>query len=216
MNKSKEFVFWANNTTGRVDNLLFYRRNRRRYVRVIKEIPPKKSTPLQLLGQARFRYAVALYRAFRESMLREVWRVVPRPAGLTGYHLFIRVNYPIFSETGIITDYSRLQVSAGVLRLPMEVHAEECDGEILITWGTSADELLGDGSDRLYVVLMYDDNTFRFSLRKDLPVYRRDGYARISLMSSEKDPIHLYYFFGNADGSSFSGSGYRRLYSCCL
>lgn len=82
---------------------------------------------------------------------------------------------------------------------------------IVITWKTGMDELQGEETDRLYLFLMYDDETFRFSLFNRLPVCRGDGCAAIALTLQERNPVHLFYFFGIVDRARFSGSGDFRL-----
>ncbi len=211
--KKRGFVL-LENFLGRVDNLLFYRRNRRRYVRKIRSNVKKRavSTSRQLLGQARFAYVVALYRAIKGTFLHEIWRLSPRAEGTTGYHNFIRSNYAAFGLEGMILDYSRLKISVGNLRLPLGIYVEAVSGrEIVIMWDTGWGELQGDEADRLYVFLMYGDDSFRFTFFDRLDACRGEGYASIELSAKEVDPVHLYYFFGSMDLLDFSDSGY-----CCL
>lgn len=73
------------------------------------------------------------------------------------------------------------------------------------------DELQGEETDRLYLFLIYDDETFRFSLFDRLSVCRGDGYAAIALTLQEQNLVHLFYFFGSVDSTRFSGSGHFRL-----
>ena len=70
------------------------------------------------------------------------------------------------------------------------------DGKrIVIMWKTGMDELQGEETDRLYLFLIYDDETFRFSLFDRLPVCRGDGYAAIALTLQEQNLVHLFLFF---------------------
>ena len=92
-------------------------------MRRIKHDTKKKKvvSPRQQLGRARFRCVVMLYRAIKGTFMREIWRVSPRPDGMTGYHNFIRMNYSAFNLKGGILDFSRLKMSYGDLRLPLGV-----------------------------------------------------------------------------------------------
>ena len=118
---NKKNIISLENFLGRIDDLLFYCRNHRRYVRRIKHDTKKKKvvSPRQQLGRARFRCVVMLYRAIKGTFMREIWRVSPRPDGMTGYHNFIRMNYSAFNLKGGILDFSRLKMSYGDLRLPL-------------------------------------------------------------------------------------------------
>ena len=103
-------------------------------------------------------------------------------------------------------------MSYGDLRLPLGVCVKVEDRRgIVITWKTGMDELQGEGTDRLYLFLMYDDETFRFSLFDRLPDCRGDGGAIVELPLQEQNPAYLFYFFGSVDCTHFSDSGYFRL-----
>lgn len=149
---NKKNIISLENFLGRIDDLLFYCRNHRRYVRRIKHDTKKKKvvSPRQQLGRARFRCVVMLYRAIKGTFMREVWRFLPVRMAWTGYHNFIRMNYSAFNLKGGILDFSRLKMSYGDLRLPLGVCVKVEDRRgIVITWKTGMDELQGEGTDRL-------------------------------------------------------------------
>lgn len=200
--------------TGKVGDYVLYNRLG---VPCIRRASTKKRsadsyTAAQRIGQNRLRYLVSLYRALQGTSVPQAWKKALKRPGQTGYNAFVSQNYAAFSKDEIIADYSRVKMSEGELRLPLGICMAVSGGhELTLHWETRKDKLMGVKDDRLHVLLMDGDGSFRTVVRDNLGVCRGDGKAVIPLAPEEGLPVHLYCYWEAAAGDRFTPSWYAKI-----
>ena len=108
---------------------------------------------------------------------------------------------------GVSFAMNYFKVSEGDLRLPLGIAATVSGTrEITLTWDTEKDRIMGKTDDRLHVLLMAGDGSFRTVARDNLAELRGDGQAVVRLTPEEGLPEHLYCFWESANGQNFSPS----------
>ena len=194
---------------GKIDEYIFYNRLG---VPCVRRAPRKKRdpdsfSPAQQVGQARLRYLVSLYQALAPTSVLQAWSKAKKRPGQTRFNAFVSRNYAAFCKDEAIADYARVKMSEGDLRLPLGIAATVSGTrEITLTWDTEKDRIMGKTDDRLHVLLMAGDGSFRTVARDNLTELRGDGQAVVRLTPEEGLPEHLYCFWESANGQNFSPS----------
>lgn len=197
--------------TGKLGNYVFYNRLGVPCVRRMFSRGSRSPffTPSQKFGQARIRYLVSLYQAVKNTSVKEAWQRARKRPGQTGYNAFMSRNYAAFGKDEVIADYARVKLCEGDLRIPLELDVRVTgEREFTLSWNTEEDMIMGQREDRLRLLLMYDDGSFRVTAREELEVTRGDGRAVVTLTPDEGFPVHLYCFWVAANGLAFSPSRY--------
>ena len=200
--------------TGKVGDYIFYNRLGVPCVRRanLRRKDPGTCTPGQRISQDRMRYLVSLYKALKGTSVGQAWRLARKRPGQTGFNAFVSRNYAAFGKDEVIADYARVKMSEGDLRLPLGISAAASGPKaVTLEWATDDDKIMGRSDDRLHVLLMAGDGSFRVAVRDTLSVCRGDGRAVVCLIADEGLPEHLYCFWASADGSRFSPSWYTRI-----
>lgn len=152
----------------------------------------------------------ALHRAMKEEGLDEIWTKEARGIGLNGYNLLVRENSPAFSGEGRVTDFRKLRLTIGKVRLPDHLQLTEGEeGEIVLTWENNAGAypLTHDG-DILVFALMKEGRSFRIRFPEIGDWQRKHCRALIRLPPAWKEFHHFYCFFYSVEDDEFSDSIY--------
>ncbi len=194
------------NISGTLGNLVFYQRNGGTYIRMKPTKYRDKKTDKQVLLRGRFAGCNYFYKCLQADMFRQVWKTVAKDTGKNAQNMFIRHNIHAFGKEQGITDYERLHFSAGLLPLPRKLGLERRNAhDCRVYWEYNPREAIGSPTDRLYVVELHTDLRIRLH---ETGVCRREGEALFSTFYAIDKETHLYGFWGNEAGTSFSPSHY--------
>jgi len=196
---------------GQIGNTVFYRVGRETRVRAAAASYSDANTAGQQAHRARLRVAVRFYQRLAGTPLREVWRQAARNSGRSGYNHFMKVNMMVFKPGGKIGDFSRLQLTVGLLQ-KVNLLAGEADGEdrVVLTWEPDVDLPTARRDDRLCVVVLYANRSFSPVFPDTGGAVRGDGRAEFRLERPRGTAAHVYCFFGEKEGKAYSTSQYIR------
>ncbi|WP_372639456.1 DUF6266 family protein [Ancylomarina sp.] len=178
-------------------------------VNYIKSLPgPNASnTEAQQKQRSRFKSVVSLASSLMSSLIRPVWNLVG--GKMTGYNLFVKTNMPAFDESGVLVNYTDFHASMGALPLPqiliLQDDADVASG-IELSWKDDSATGIGYADDKLHLLVMNADNVHILNTAS----VRSDQSAEITLPVSAGD-VHVYAFFGTADGDKFSPDSYSKI-----
>ena len=190
--------------TGTLNQVVFYQRNGKTFIRSRPVRHKTNDSPAQLLNKQRFSAMQAFARQFKFVIIPRIWDLASRT--LTGRQLFMKTNKGAFDAQGNITDPQKVQLSTGKLTLPPGL----------------AIQPLNDGSQRISVSWYPDSNGGKLAYWDELLVigYGKGQYSDIkatAIRRGEKggvfelpelqEPLtHLYLFFGSLDNRHYSES----------
>ncbi|MDR1756055.1 MAG: hypothetical protein LBR65_03720 [Culturomica sp.] len=194
------------NISGTLGNLVFYQRNGATYVRTKPTTYRDAKTEKQLLLRGRFAGCNYLYKCLQADIFRRVWKMAAKGTGKNAKNMFVRHNIHAFGKEQEITDYQRLHFSTGLLPLPRNLELE-CRNthDCLLHWEYDPQEAIGSPGDRLYLVEFQSNLRIRIH---ETGVCRREREALFSTFYTIDKGTHLYAFWGNETGTSFSPSYY--------
>jgi len=178
-------------------------------VNYIKSLPgPNASnTEAQQKQRTRFKSVVSLASSLLSSLIRPVWNLVG--GKMTGYNLFVKTNMPAFDESGELVNYSDFHASMGALPLPENLNIQD-DADVVsgieLSWKDDSDTGIGNADDKLHLVVMTPERVHILNTAS----VRSDQSAEITLPVSAGN-VHVYAFFGTADGDKFSPDLYSAI-----
>jgi hypothetical protein len=178
-------------------------------VNYIKSLPGPNSsnTEAQQKQRSRFKSVVSLASSLLSSLIRPVWNLVS--GKMTGYNLFVKTNMPAFDESGTLVNYSDFHASVGALPLPENLNIQN-DADVVsgveLSWKDDSVTGIGNADDKLHLLVMTADRVHILNTAS----VRSDESAEITLPVSAGD-IHVYAFFGTADGDKFSPDLYSAI-----
>ena len=79
------------------------------------------------------------------------------------------------------------------------------------SWLDNSLTLMAQGSDRLMVGAIFDDDPFQVVMLGGITACRKDGWAPVKLPGGSWKTAHLYCFFGTGDRKRFSASKYFKI-----
>lgn len=166
----------------------------------------------QVAQQRRMASADIFYRAAKAAGVAAYWKAAAKPAGWTGYNLFLHENMRVFSATGLLEapEKVRLTVKTG-LELPDGLVLErESAGEGWLRWRNATDYPACGADDRVVVAVMRGGRYFdvRFPCGRVGIACRGDGGCRLVLPAGMQEYRYVYVFLLSADGSKVSDSIY--------
>jgi len=174
------------------------------YIRAKAPHRADPKTDKQLAQRSKFKYVMAFTLSLLYVIIRPIWNHV---AGrMTGTNLFLKKNIGAFGVDGTIEDFSKLQFSVGNLPLPASMSMlpdDEVESGIKISWKNSLEQ--GSEDDKLMLVVVNSVDQEVVTLF-DLPNTRGEGAADVVLPFEARSDVHVYAFFGDVDGRSFSKS----------
>ncbi len=171
-------------------------------VNYIKSLPgPNASnTEAQQKQRSRFKSVVSLASSLMESLIRPVWNLFS--GKMTGYNLFVKTNMPAFDESGTLVNYSDFHASMGALPLPENLNIQD-DADVVsgieLSWKDDSATGIGNADDKLHLMVMTADKVHILNTAS----IRSDQTAEITLPVPAGN-VHVYAFFGTADGDKFS------------
>lgn len=195
---------------GRVGNTVFYLVGGDTRVRGIATGYRDPETQEQQCCRSRLRVATRFYQHLAETLLKEVWRVAAG-AGSNAFNYFMKVNMMVFRPNGKIGDFSRLQMTMGLMQKVNHLTATvDEDDRVTLTWEGFSGLPSARGDDRLMVVVLYANRSFSPVFVEGIEAVRRDGTATFQLSRKRGTAAHLYCFFGEKEGKAYSASQYLR------
>ncbi len=174
------------------------------YIRAKADHIADPKTEKQLNQRAKFKAVMAFAVSLLSVIIRPIWN--PKAGKMTGTNLFVRKNIGAFGIDGDIQDFSALQFSVGDLSLPEGITVTpdvEVESGVKISWGNVFD--YGNKDDKLMLVAVNSADQ-RVAVMLDLPNTRGDGAADVVLPFEARSEVHVYVFFGDVNGKSFSES----------
>ena len=196
---------------GKVGNTICYKVGMETRVRGISAGYSDANTPTQQANRSRLRVATRFYQHLAETHLKEVWRVAAG-AGGNAFNYFMKVNMMVFKPNGKIGDFSRLQMTVGLLQKVNCLTASvDEDDRVTLTWEAFSGLPSARGDDRLMVVVLYANRSFSPLLVEGIEATRRDGMATFQLQRKRGTAAHLYCFFGRKEGKAYSMSQHVRI-----
>ena len=178
-------------------------------VNYIKSLPgPNASnTEAQQKQRSRFKSVVSLASSLMSSLIRPVWNLVG--GKITGYNLFVKTNMPAFDESGTLVNYSDFRASMGALPLPENLNIQD-DADVVsgveLSWKDDSGSGVGNADDKLHLLVMTADKVHIVNTAS----VRSDQSAEITLPAPAGE-VHVYAFFGTADGGQFSPDLYSAI-----
>ncbi|MDE5423340.1 DUF6266 family protein [Ancylomarina sp. DW003] len=178
-------------------------------VNYIKSLPgPNASnTEAQQKQRTRFKSVVSLASSLLSSLIRPVWNLVS--GKMTGYNLFVKTNMPAFDESGTLVNYSDFHASVGALPLPGNLNIQDDTDVVLgieLAWKDESGTGIGEADDKLHLLVMTTDKVHILNTT----AVRSDQSAEITLPVAVGN-IHVYAFFGTAEGDKFSPDLYSAI-----
>ena len=198
--------------SGEIDGLIVYTVGEKTYARRKPVNVRDPQTEKQLRQRAKFPAVQAFYQSVKSGILKEVYDLAAKEEGRrSGYHLFMHFNIAAFGENGFI-DYSLLRLAHGIQQLPysLEIKAVSEDG-VEFSWLDNSLTLMAQGSDRLMVGAIFDDDPFQVVMLDGITACRKDSWAFVKLPGGSWKTAHLYCFFGTGDRKRFSASKYFKV-----
>lgn len=196
---------------GRLGNLVVYRRLGKICVRMRPE-GFKPTGAGQVAQQHRLASVNIFYKAVKAAGLTGYWKSAERPAGWTGYNLFVSRNLAAFSADGLLGAPEKVSLTEKTgLELPDALTLEKgAEGRFRLTWRNVTGYPGCGESDRLVVALMRGGRYFDVKLPggKEGIACRKDGEVEFFLPENRKEYKHMYCFMCSEEGEAVSGSVY--------
>ena len=197
---------------GKVGNTVFYRVGDETRVRSTAANYLDADTVKQRANRSCLRVAVRFYQHLKGTVLQEAWKVATGGSGINGYNAFMKQNMTVFLPNGKIGDFSRLQLSVGLLQKVNHLEAAVGDDDtVTLAWGKSMDVPSAREDDGLVVIVLYANRSFSPVFIDTQGATRGDGKATFRLERKRGSAAHLYCFFRAKNGKAYSASQYRRV-----
>lgn len=200
--------FWKA-ISGKIGELVFCYMKGRQYLRQLPRKGNHAAIPSRQLQINRMRACVSFYHANIDTPIPDIWKLVAREVISTGYNLFVKANIRQFDLEHRIGDYSRLQLTCGVLEMPYEWSIRRvAPDRVQVKWISSGALAEKRKSDRLQAFWLKDNGSFEIEIFP-LPEIRRDAEkAVIPLPADTETDWHLYLYFADSEKTAFSGNKY--------
>lgn len=203
------------NVTGKIGDVVFYRRGGEVYVR--KAPAPYKRQPsiLQQVQRVRLAQVVAFYRSVGATFLLNIWKraVKIKYGHCNSMNMFIKHNIAAFDGNQGLTDYAKLHFSFG--RLPQgdcfKAVLDSGGERLLVTWDEVTYLSRLRNNDSFMAVVLYETERFFVVMPGDTGAVRQDNRATIWLPASPEQPIAVYCFFTNTIMTDFSNDYYCKI-----
>lgn len=197
---------------GKVGNTVFYRVGNETRIRSTAANYLDADTEKQRTNRSCLRVAVRFYQNLKGTILQEAWKAATGGSGINGYNAFMKLNMAVFRSNGKIGDFSRLQLSVGLLQKVNHLEAAVGDDDtVVLAWEKGMDVPSARENDGLAVVVLYANRSFSPVFIDTDGATRGDGKATFRLERKQGTAAHLYCFFREKDGKAYSTSQYLRI-----
>lgn len=195
--------------SGKIGEMVFCYVKGRQYLRRLPENGNREIIPAQQLQINRMRACVSFYHANMDTPIPDIWKLVAREVVSTGYNLFVKANIRLFDMEHRIGDYSRLQLTCGVLEMPYEWSIRRvAPDHVQVKWSNCSVPAEKRANDRLQAFWLKDNGSFEIEIFP-LPDIRREAQeAVIPLPADNGTDWHLYLYFTNSEKTAFSSNKY--------
>jgi len=178
-------------------------------VNYIKSLPgPNTSnTEKQQEQRSRFKSVVKMASLLLATLIRPVWNL--SSGRITGYNLFVKTNINAFDQDGDLVNHSDFHASVGTLALPSGLAIQDdvdVSSGIIVSWINESGSGIGNNDDDLHLVVVKYDEIHVLHPRN----VRSDQSAELTLPVSP-GTVHIYAYFGKANGSQFSTDSYQEV-----
>ena len=178
-------------------------------VNYIKSLPSPNASnsEAQKKQRSRFKSVVGLASSLLSSLIRPVWNLVS--GKMTGYNLFVKTNMPAFDQSGKLVNYSEFHASVGTLPLPDNLVIQndvDVVSGIQLSWKDHSSTGIGNADDKLHLLVMNEE---KVHILNTVSV-RSDQSTEITLPVAAGN-VHVYAFFGTAEGDKFSPDFYAAI-----
>ena len=198
--------------SGRIGELVYYRRCGKTCVRRYVEKSVGPGTELQQQQRRRIRSVSVFYQALKAVGLKEIWNRAAKEVCVSGYNLFVRLNIHVFSARGLITDFSRIRLVVGRLPLPDMLQVRRLSPGILsVKWELKSCYSPKRQADVLVLDFMKSESVYTIRLAECGDVCRAACEARIELPEALAACPHCYCFFKSPQDGEVSESRYFNL-----
>ncbi len=190
--------------SGAFGNLIGGNWKGRGYIKVRPASVSNPQTVKQVSQRNRMIACVKLARSLKSNIIRPIWN--KKSGNISGFNLFVRKNVKYFAADGIIADYDNFLFSVGDLPLPENIVIENNpagNGAIEISWTDNSGVDIAASTDRLRVAAL---NVNEPLVITGLNVTRSAIQATVQLPYVAGDTVHVYLFFEDEEGATFSDS----------
>lgn len=190
--------------SGKLNQMVFYQRRGKTFVRALPVRKNKPDSPAQLLNKQRFAAMNQFAKLFKYVVIPQIWNQASRT--LTGKQLFIKTNKGAFDAQGNIPDPKQIQLSIGKLRLPQDMKVT-LQGEGSTAMNVSWFPDFGTGElpwwDELMVIGAGEG---QYSGILSTGIRRGQNAGSFELPELNAPISHLYLFFCSLDKRHYSES----------
>lgn len=192
--------------SGKVGNLVGSSWKGTDYYRIHNEHIANPRTPKQVAQRERFKTASFLCHKLKTPVIKPVWNKTA--VKMTGANSFMQKNMPAIGPDAKI-DFSKLIMSDGKLDAPvsMKLIKDPMEaGKYNISWVDNAELYEFDETDVLNIVIFNEADQTQTPILKLGCATRKEMLHTLSLTGDAGDKLHVYIYFGKADGSNFTES----------
>lgn len=189
--------------SGTLNQVVFYQRKGKTFVRSRPIRKNKSSSPAQQLNKQRFGAMLRHTQLLKYVVIPQIWNQASR--ALTGQQLFMKTNKAAFDADGNIPDPKAMQLSIGKLHLPQEMAIKPIEGSTRMSVSWYPDFGGGDLAwwDELMVIASGEG---QYSDIGSTSIHRGENMGSFELPELKSAITHLYLFFGSLDKRHYSGS----------
>jgi len=190
--------------SGKVGPVVYYHLRGKSYVRVVQNRKKDSWSPQQKLQRQRFSKVSQLWKQLKSTRIAQIWKLATQE--MNGYVYFMKINMPAFGPDGRLTNPRELQLSAGKLRLPLDLLASRQAA------GSSTIEVSWESDPNLKEVRLQDDLMVVSYANGAYSVISPTGLQRSAQSGTFTLPVkpaaatHVYLFFASNDEKDYTES----------
>jgi hypothetical protein len=166
--------------------------------------PNTSNTVKQQVQRGRFKSVVSLASSLQGTLIRPVWN--KSAVKMTGSNLFVKTNMNAFDTDGELVNYSQFHASVGSLALPANLQIQDgaVNSGVEVSWTDESASGIGSADDQLHLVAVRNGvaNVMHTNLL-------RSAQSAEIILPLGAGVVHVYAFFGKADGSQYSSDKYQ-------
>ena len=190
--------------SGKVGPVVYYQLRGKSYVRVVQNRKKDSWSPKQKLQRQRFLKVSQLWKQLKSTRIAQIWKLATQE--MNGYVYFMKINMPAFGPDGSLTNPRELQLSAGKLRLPLDLTATKQSA------GSSTVEVSWENDPNLKEVRLQDELMMVSYANGVYSVLSPTGLERSAQSGTFILPVlpvnatHVYLYFASKDKLEYTES----------